>query len=174
MSSIEWLPGPKDCISSTKSNNIFGKKHYRYLLLYKYLYLFLVFLMKRKLKKKTVKALEYIKTNRTLILSIVINKSRKFKNESESRNIMANFNKSITQYNSFGQFDQFLSKNMKLKDAAPGMRYFGMASGYSPLKRSIDKDFDIRPNMNIKGKRPDWVKNAFASTSLLSWPEPNK
>ena len=86
--------------------------------------------------------------NQISILSIVINKVNQFKKESNSRNHFSSLPKKVTQYNSFGEFHHLVPNLLHSKDSTPGLRYFGMASGYSQSKRSIIKDYEINPIMN--------------------------
>ena len=90
--------------------------------------------------------------------------SRAFRREHESRNIMASFSKTLTNFNDFSCFDQHVPKKVKERDSTPGMRYFGVASGYSPLRRKIDRDFELSPNFTSKGRRPQCIKDPFSSS----------
>lgn len=94
-------------------------------------------------------------------------KSRRFRNEHNTRNVMAGFSKTISNFNDFSGFGQHVPKHVKQRDSTPGMRYFGMASGYSPLRRSIDKDYELSPDFVCKGRRPQGVKDAFSSSILI-------
>lgn len=91
-------------------------------------------------------------------------KVKAFKREHTSRNVMGSFSKTITLYNDFSGFDQIVPKHIRQNDTSPGMRYFGTASGYSPLRRKIDNDFELSPNFTSKGRRPASIKDMFSSS----------
>ena len=96
-------------------------------------------------------------------------KIQDFKRDHNSRNVMASFSKTLSNYNDFSCFDQLLPKHIKqtLKDTTPGMRYFGVASGYSPLRRKIDRDYELSPNFTSKGRRPEGISDSFRSSILI-------
>lgn len=113
-----------------------------------------------------------------------------FKKEHTSRNVMAGFSKTMTDvkqnpnikipedqlsknmvlrtsYNDFSGFGQIVPKHVKERDSTPGMRFFGMASGYSPMRRTIDRDYELSPNFTMRKKRPQEITNLFSSSILI-------
>jgi hypothetical protein len=115
---------------------------------------------------------------------------KNFRKEHTSRNIMAGFSKTMskfkqnlnvkvsedqqnknmllrTSYNDFSGFGQIVPKHVKQRDATPGMRFFGMASGYSPMRKTIEKDYELSPNFSIRKKRPIEMTNLFSSSILI-------
>lgn len=91
-------------------------------------------------------------------------KSRAFKREHDSINYLHGMAKTTTNFNDFNVFSQIVPPQLRQRDASPGMRYFGAASGYSPYRKKVDKDYDLSPNFTMKGKRPQGVKDAFTSS----------
>ena len=72
-----------------------------------------------------------------------------------------------TSYNDFSGFGQIVPKKVKQRDTTPGMRFFGMASGYSPMRKTIDRDYELSPNFTMRKKRPREVTNAFSSSIFI-------
>jgi len=102
---------------------------------------------------------------------------RNFRNEHTSRNILAGMSRTFTDFNTqnmltltkeqaelpkpaklalndFGGFGQIVPKKIREKDSTPGLRFFGMPSGYSPLRKTIDTDFDLSPHLTMKKRNP--------------------
>ena len=72
----------------------------------------------------------------------------------------------LTHHTNFGEPDQIVPEHVKQRDSTPGMRFFGKASGYSPLRWTVDRDYDLSPDFTCKKRKPDGIKDAFKSTML--------
>lgn len=70
----------------------------------------------------------------------------------------------MTNFNDFSGYDNNIPKKCLQRDSSPGMRYFGIPSGYSPLQRKVSRDFELTPDFTSRGRRPSGMKDPFKSS----------
>lgn len=87
-----------------------------------------------------------------------------FKRDNHTRNPAPNFSRTFSNFRDFGSFDSNIPKRCKLRDSSPGMKYYGIPSGYSLLQRKVNKDFELTQDFSRKKRRPSGIQEQSISS----------
>jgi len=87
-----------------------------------------------------------------------------FKRDKNTRNPAPGFSKTFSNFKEFGWFDSYIPKRCKVRDSSPGMKYYGLPSGYSLLNRTVNKDFELSQDFSRKRRRPSEIQEQSLSS----------